>query len=204
MDALIVEYQVKNFLIPVAIALSGCAALPPAISDAQRDASFRKGEFRLECRGAVCGGRWGVNRETAKRLYNNGQWSELAGLVTRVGKYGDLSYFFLGSAAMGLGYSDAAKVYFKKAIEHPNKCSGVLDVCSGFDVPKLSQQALNRLLSSIPVEIPTRQPDSANAAVPMIKTPRAASIEFASKKCAELGVKPGTEKFGECVLRLTK
>jgi len=30
------------------------------------------------------------------------------------------------------------------------------------------------------------------------------SLDSAKKKCSELGLKPGTERYGECVLRLTK
>lgn len=62
--------------------------------------------------------------------------------------------------------------------------SGVPD--QGRQVPPQSTQSVPQLLGPAP--------ESSNAS----------DVEQAKKKCADLGFKPSTEKFGECALRLSK
>jgi hypothetical protein len=41
------------------------------------------------------------------------QWRELAVLVMQIGYTNDLTYYYLGRAAEGLGFGDAAKTYYQ-------------------------------------------------------------------------------------------
>jgi hypothetical protein len=49
----------------------------------------------------------------------------------------------LAEAAKGLGLNDAAKTYYKRAVD-AGKDYGCSGACDGFDVPKLAAAALSR------------------------------------------------------------
>ncbi|MGE0559100.1 MAG: M48 family metallopeptidase [Burkholderiales bacterium] len=105
---------------------------------------FRKGEVVLEC-GLECVFGYGFQRGTWKELHANGRWRDLAVAVMRVGYLNDLSYFLLGEAAAGLGFGDAAKIYYARAQaarKADKSCDGAFNTCEGFEVAKLVDAAL--------------------------------------------------------------
>ena len=61
-----------------------------------------------------------------------------------VGYLSDLSYFMLAEAAKGLGLNDAAKTYYKRAVD-AGKGYGCSGNCEGFDVPRLVAAALAKI-----------------------------------------------------------
>lgn len=97
--------------------------------------TFLSGEARLACQYA-CSGKWGSMRKKWKSLYDNGLWKDLAVGVAKVGHESDLSYFYLGRAAEGLGQIDSARTYYKLATTPVRKCHRIVNNCSGFVFPK--------------------------------------------------------------------
>ena len=69
----------------------------------------------LEC-GAPCHDAWRTNRSTALVMNEARQWRDLAILVMQIGYINDLTYYYLGRAAEGLGYQDAAKTYYRTSV----------------------------------------------------------------------------------------
>lgn len=124
----------------VAIALSGCAT--SGIEKASGGPvgnpyiAFINGEARLTC-GVSCSGAGGAARRTEKTFYDTGRWRDLAFEVMRVGFHGDRNYFYLGVAAEGLGYRDAALTYYRIALSGGGyKCDGLFNNCDGFVFPR--------------------------------------------------------------------
>ena len=68
-------------------------------------------------------------------------WRDLAVSVLQVGYENDLGYFMLGEAARGLGLKDAARNYYRRALDAGARY-GCGEGCEGFDVPKLAQARL--------------------------------------------------------------
>ena len=69
----------------------------------------------LEC-GAPCRDAWRTNRTTALVMNEARQWRDLAILVMQIGYINDLTYYYLGRAAEGLGFGDAAKTYYQTSL----------------------------------------------------------------------------------------
>jgi len=95
---------------------------------------FSSGEARLTC-SVSCSGASGSSRGKQRGFYFNSLWLDLALEVARVGFSSDQSYFYLGRAAEGLGYREAAITYYKLALLADFKCGGWINVCDGLDFP---------------------------------------------------------------------
>lgn len=106
--------------------------------------TFQKGELRLTC-DTACSGAWGYTRRRAKSLYENRLWTDLAVEVANVGHRVDLTYFYLGRAAEGLGYPNAAQTYFNLALANHYKCDSFIDNCDGIEVTSEANAGLLRL-----------------------------------------------------------
>jgi predicted Zn-dependent protease len=104
---------------------------------------FRRGDVQLTCTFACFTYR--ANKGEWAAYHRDGQWRELAVSVMRADTLSDLSYFMLAEAAHGLGYEDAARLYYQRALEAArdgHACGGLLSSCEGFDVAKLASAAL--------------------------------------------------------------
>jgi len=105
---------------------------------------FRRGEVVLSCTFA-CSITYRSNKGSWPGYHAAGAWRELAVSVMRAETLSDLSYFMLGEAARGLGFKDAARTYYRRALEAAKEghaCGGLLDSCEGFEVTKLALGAL--------------------------------------------------------------
>jgi hypothetical protein len=132
----------------IAVLACGCA------TDGPRDpvglpvtdvlAALETGQIRLTC-GASCAGYYGGFRKLQKARYDRHQWRALALDVARIGYGIDQSYFYLGRAAEGLGYINAARIYYQLAIAHRSKCGRVFDTCDGLVVPDDARSRLRGL-----------------------------------------------------------
>jgi hypothetical protein len=105
---------------------------------------FERGNARLNC-DTLCSGAWGSARIQAKRLYEQGLWNDLAIEVARVGFKAEQTYFYLGRAAEGLGYAEAARTYYKLGLASRFKCAGFFNTCDGLDLPNEILAGINRL-----------------------------------------------------------
>ncbi|HSH07423.1 MAG TPA: hypothetical protein VLA41_07165, partial [Burkholderiales bacterium] len=105
---------------------------------------FRRGEVAFSCTFA-CSITYRSNKGQWPVYHQAGAWRELAVSVMRAETLSDLSYFMLGEAAKGLGFEDAARVYYQRARDAARAgyaCGGPLSSCEGFEVTKLVSAAL--------------------------------------------------------------
>ena len=129
----------------------------------------------------------GTSRSKQETLYNQGDWHSLA-LITIEINYGDnLAWFFLGRAAEGLGYYDAALVYYGKSKKlsqnYMTRC--IPPACVGFNVPDIvekrirnTQEAKNSIKKRTQVELtPTTDPALDKAQLSSILISRPSGIE---------------------------
>ena len=95
--------------------LASCATTLPEIPPDELVRRLQAGEPVLEC-GPPCRDAWNTNRTTALVLNEARQWRELAILVMQIGYTNDLTYYYLGRAAAGLGFGEAAKTYYQISV----------------------------------------------------------------------------------------
>lgn len=77
------------------------------------------------------------NRGALRALYGSGDWSNLSKRVIQIDYGMDLDYFYLGASAEGLGFDDAAKIYYLQAASTIHHCKSAIkgDDCDGFRFP---------------------------------------------------------------------
>ncbi len=125
----------------LAFLLAGCSSVPSSgitrvkAGRVELSDEFKNGEARLGCR-MPCALTWGLFRDRAKALYNARAWSDLAVNVLRIGYADDLTYFYLGKAAEGLGHYRAAENYYRLSRAAPLKCVDIYGDCYGFVFPR--------------------------------------------------------------------
>ena len=121
---------------------TGCASTT-TIDSGDQEAMARFEDFQSGKAKLVAGqmGSWGANSANARALFDKAKWRELADLVQRTGPDKDLTWYYLGSAAKGLGFDNVARVYFERSIEEEkstrpgHRCNAVFDLCDGFVFP---------------------------------------------------------------------
>jgi hypothetical protein len=126
---------------------------------------LQAGEPMLEC-SLPCRDAWRANRATALVLNEARQWRELAVLVMQIGYTNDLTYYYLGRAAEGLGFWDAAKTYYRTSVRLASagitcRAEGA-DYCNGQVFPAAAQTELAELTA--PPPIPPKQPPKTHPA----------------------------------------
>lgn len=142
-------YNLITVLILAAF-LQGCAAggahsiSGQRLSQDQVIESFQSGNLRLTC-DTACSGSWGGKRAIAKSRYNNELWYDLVYLVTTVGFRADQTYYYLGRAAEGLNFPDAASTYYRLALSNQYKCDGFFDNCDDIEIDLESKRGLERI-----------------------------------------------------------
>jgi Zn-dependent protease with chaperone function len=104
---------------------------------------FKSGAAVFDCR-VQCGFGYARKKGEWKALHDKGAWRDLAVAVMQVGYLSDLSYFMLGEAARGLGLTEAAGAYYRRALEAGKQygCGSGGFSCEGFEVQKRAAAAL--------------------------------------------------------------
>lgn len=142
------RFRTPVLAIVVATLLSGCVTGGANNSMGQRstdlDADFLSGRIRLDC-GFSCSGAWGANRQQANVFYAAERWDLLADQVLRIGFGSDITYFYLGRAAEGLGKIEAAENYYTLGQASKIHCDSLVNNCDGLDIPKSIGQRLRAL-----------------------------------------------------------
>jgi len=133
---------------------------------------LKAGDPIRECNYA-CRDAWNLNRPTALILNETRHWPELAVLVMQTGYVNDLTYYYLGRAAEGLGYRDAAKTCYQiseRLTVSGRACSAEgATFCNGEVFPAAAQARLVDLAAPSPVPSskqakPTAPPSAQNIA----------------------------------------
>lgn len=118
------------------VILTACAASGPKIigGGTDRNQAFREGNIILDCH-ISCASQFGSNLREITILFHRGNWYALSSKVMDIGFANNLAYFYLARSAEGLGYFNAALIYYNNAL-HTSECKGTIaDVCQGFDFP---------------------------------------------------------------------
>jgi hypothetical protein len=117
--------------------LTGCAEQRSGLSPADAVAQLRTGAPMLTCREA-CIADWRRAQPQAAQLDAAGSWPELAALVIGTGYQDDLSLYYLGRAAEGLGFPGAAASYYRQSTYFSASslsCRYLSGVCGGLAFP---------------------------------------------------------------------
>lgn len=123
------------------LGLTACAPVQTMNPEfrAQTLSALRSGTINLNC-GAACAWGW-VNERARMRAFDAaGDWESLALRVAQVGYQKDLAYYYLGRAAEGLGYREAALAYYGDSYtlatgtQPGPQCRQVAGDCMGVDL----------------------------------------------------------------------
>ena len=132
---------------------AGCADQRASITPAQSLALLPTGRPVLSCREA-CLAEWQRAQPQAAQLDAGGRSQELAALVMRIGYQDDLSLYYLGRAAEGMGYRAAAQSYYRQSTQLSGtsiSCQYLSRQCGGVVLPGASLSrvaALERVVSA--------------------------------------------------------
>jgi hypothetical protein len=125
-------------IVSIALALVNCAQTSNSRnSQAARTQAledFSNGKTRLTCETA-CFIAWSSASKKIKALHDNKLWEDLSLEVIQIGYASDLTYFYLGRAAAGMGHAEAAKNYYRLGLSQTQHCDSWLSSCDGFDFP---------------------------------------------------------------------
>jgi hypothetical protein len=98
---------------------------------------LQSGRPVLDCR-KDCLSEWRVVQPKAMQLEATGRWSDLAVAVIRSGYQDDLSLYYLGRAAEGMGFYAAAASYYRQSMELSGtsiSCENLSHLCGGVTLP---------------------------------------------------------------------
>ena len=129
----------------LAVMLAGCetkvATLTPDVQ-AGMMTDLQQGKLTLDC-GIKCDFTWISQVPQIHALDIAERWNDLAVRVMQIGYGNDLAYYYLGQAAQGLGYHQAAISYYNYALalsvspDPTLRCgsnAGAGDNCQGVDI----------------------------------------------------------------------
>jgi hypothetical protein len=131
--------------------LAACAEQHNSVDTDKGLVLMQTGAPILSCRDA-CLADWRREQPQAQQLTAAGQWRDLAALLIRVGYQDDLSLFYLGRAAEGLGFTTGAAAYYHQSKELSGSaiaCITQSKQCGGLVFP----QAASLRLSAVTLEL---------------------------------------------------
>jgi hypothetical protein len=128
----------------VCLATFGCVQPAPKITLADAAAQVTTGRALLGCREA-CLAEWRRLQPEAAQYDAAVRWPELAAAVLQAGYEDDLSLYYLGRAAEGLGYPGAAASYYRQSLRFAatsGSCQKLSRVCGGINPPRAAAARL--------------------------------------------------------------
>ena len=142
----------RRLVIGVILFAAGCEYDRGSLSEEERRllaADFLNGRIELTCQ-LLCPGAMGWEAARLHEIYDRGNWEQLSREVIRIGYPSDLSYYYLGRAAEGLGATPAARAYYTKVLEmsknnNDTTCEWWAHPCQSVDLPALARAGLERL-----------------------------------------------------------
>ena len=136
---------VTTLLLAVSMSLlASCVTQPtPTISTLDRKllARFASGASVLDCEGA-CSSTYVHSQADIWSRYDAQDWQGLALLILHIRWRRDITYFFLGAAAQGLGHLEAADRYYRFAgalassTRPMNRCASIYELCGPLSLPQ--------------------------------------------------------------------
>lgn len=157
--------------------LAGCATPEPrpAASPDRTMEYLSVGQPLLRCR-EPCLARWRDAQQRAQSLAAAAKWRDLVALLAGVGYQDDLSLYYLGEAAEGLGFTAAAITYYRQSAELSGTsiaCSYLSKQCGGVRLPQAARARLAALQR--PVKPVRRAPPPSGGAAPVSAPPAEAA-----------------------------
>ena len=149
--------------------LAGCATPEPrpTVSVDKTMEYLSGGQMLLRCREPCLAG-WRAAQPQAQSLAAAAKWRELVSLLVGVGYQDDLSLYYLGEAAEGLGFPVAAATYYRQSAEisrSSRACSLLSMQCGGVRLPQAARARLAALERPVrPVRRAPPNPPSGGAA----------------------------------------
>jgi hypothetical protein len=125
--------------------LAACAEQHNGVNPENGLVLMQTGAPVLSCRDA-CLADWKREQPQAQQLYAAGQWRDLATLVIRVGYQDDLSLYYLGRAAEGLGFAAGAGAYYGQSTTLSGTgiaCATLSRQCGGLVFPQAAALRLS-------------------------------------------------------------
>jgi len=165
------------------LALAGCTEQRAAVSQADAVTMVRTGRALLNCREA-CLPEWRRVQPQAAQLDAARHWPELAALLLQTGYEDDLSLYYLGRAAEGVGFPGAAASYYRQSLRLAGtviSCQNLSRLCGGVALPRAASFRLaaidrqlnpprRRRIGPAPAEL--AEPDLREPEPPPIEAPR--------------------------------
>jgi hypothetical protein len=124
--------------------LAGCGEQHSSANPDNGLVLMQTGAPILGCRDA-CLADWRREQPQAQLLDAAGQWRDLATLVIRVGYQDDLSLYYLGRAAEGLGFAAGAAGYYGQSTQLSGTaiaCANLSRQCGGLIFPRAASSRL--------------------------------------------------------------
>jgi hypothetical protein len=118
--------------------LAGCVGQSAAVTPEQAVASVQTGRPLLNCR-EPCLAAWQAAQPQAAQFAAQRRWGDLAALVLRIGYEDDLTLYYLGNAAEGIGYPAAAASYYRQSARLSQTSAACLKLsrsCGGVVLPR--------------------------------------------------------------------
>ena len=140
------KFKKSLMFLTLTLLVSGTSASPNISSDKKiaetMTKEFLAGGILLKC-GISCSSSWGLIKAKQRKFYNMELWAELAELTLENGHEVYIRHY-LGRSAEGLGFNEAAKVYYKNALV-VFECAGWINNCDSFDVTELATKRFKKL-----------------------------------------------------------
>ncbi len=159
------------------LALAGCAERSDTLRPAETLAQLQAGRALLTCR-EPCLAAWRDAQPQAAQLDAGARWQDLAMLLARTGYQDDLSLFYLGRAAEGFGYREAAAGYYRQSAQlsgSASSCQSLSRLCGGVGLPRAAASRLAAIERELNRPRPRRTEQAPQA--PETPAPAAAEVE---------------------------
>ena len=166
------------------LGLVGCAEQAGSVNPAASLALLRAGRAGPVCR-EPCLAAWRTAQPQAAQLDAGARWQDLAVLVMGVGYEDDLSLYYLGRAAEGLGYRGAAARYYRQSTQlsrTATSCQKLSRLCGGVTLPRAAALRAAAVEHELRRARPKRsepapqEPTSPAAAAEQIEAPAPSSV----------------------------
>jgi hypothetical protein len=128
----------------VCLAAAGCVQQAPKITPSIAAAQVQTGRALLTCRDA-CLTEWRRLQPLATQQDATARWPELAATVLEAGYEDDLSLYYLGRAAEGLGFPGAAASYYRQSLRLSGtsaSCRYLSRICGGIEPSRATSARL--------------------------------------------------------------
>ena len=179
----------RIFLVCAPALLGACASQPAALEpreQVQMISALRAGKLPLVC-GPSCRPAWEHKVRAISALNRAERWSDLAVSIQQTGYGNDLAYFYLGQAAQGMGYHQAAIAYYAQARALADSSDSTMQ-CAGAEPSEKGCQGIHvaaAAVASIAVSRAALQRDVAeNAASQIPVRPHRLKVRLATSSAA--------------------